>query len=1450
MKRAAFVLSAALSVFLLQASALAQAASSAAPPASGDRGRPKYKADELLVRFRAGAAGADMQAAHGRVQAQVAKSYHIVPNLQLVRLPAGTNLPQAARAYWKDKTVLYVEPNYRVQTLTTPNDPLYTNGTQWDLNNTGQNGGTADADIDAPEAWSITTGDSSVVIGVIDTGVDYNHPDLTGNMHRLESDCSDGVDNDGNGHIDDCFGINAITGSSDPFDDFGHGTHVSGTIGAKGNNGLGVAGVNWNVGLVACKFLDSTGSGFTSDAVTCLEYFKDLKDNHGLNLVATNNSWGGGDFSQALSDAIDAHRQSGILFIAAAGNSAADNDGGGFFPADYFLPNVLAVAATDRNDALASFSNFGKRTVHLGAPGVSIINTLPTSGPLSDPSGYGLLSGTSMAAPHVAGVAALLKAQDSSRDWRAIKNLILAGGDDKASLANTITGKRLNANGALTCSNSTELSRLRPVGNSPTAGGGATVLLAVLHINCGVPNGDVSVTINPGGTMVTLKDDGVAPDQADGDGIYTGQFTAGAPGAYTVSITGGETFTLTVLAPYFFQPATNSYRTIGSINDLNFPGTGIALITPSFPIPFSGGSFSSLLVSSYGTISFDSVFSNSFNTPLPATGTQTLVAPFWANLYAPNATQNVFWEEGGTAPNRELVIEWRDLRPNNSCITDTVRFQVVFFESKSDVLFNYADVGGCSAFPDYGRLATVGVQVSSTSANQYSFNSVSLDDNRALLWTTTGPNVANPFPSISSISPTSTSSNADFTLTVNGSNFVRDSVVRWSGFDRPTTFVNSGQLTAQISPAGLFGNPYPVTVFTIAGGTSNAATFTLIAPTITSLAPASADAGGPGFTLTVNGTNFASDSVVQWNGADRPTTFVNSGQLTATISAADIAVPNAFLPVTVTNPGGFCCSLREFVVLGPEIAGLTPASAGVGGPGFTLLVGGVNFPSGSVVRWNGADRPTTFVNRGLLTATISAADIATLANVTITVVSPFGVTNWCAPFPFTPTGCVDPAIFSVVPPVISVLRPSSANAGDPGFTLEVFALNPIGFVNGSVVRWNGSDRPTTFFPPTELRAAISAADIIVTGNVPVTVVNPGGTTSIPATFTVVGPGILGLAPGSASAGGPGFTLTVSGGIFASGAVVYWNGAARPTTFVNVGQLTIPIGASDITTPGSSTVWVVNPNGATTNTVNFQVNGPAISVLATQPVSGGGPGFILTVNGSDFVNGSVVRWNGSDRATTFVNSGQLTAAITASDVAKPGLAAVDVVNPGGSTSPALNFPITDFALGVSPASMTVPPGQAALYTVTATSIGGTFGNTISLSCSLASAIGTCSFAPPSLNPGVGSLTSTLTLQTSASAALQPPSTSPLEVPAVAFLLWMPLAAFLGVTPAARRRKTDILLRTLLSLLLGCMMLQAGCGGGGGATSSSPPPRGPRTVTVTVTGTTGALQHSTTTTLVIQ
>jgi subtilisin family serine protease len=381
----------------------------------------------------------------------------------------------------------------------------------------------------------VSTGDPSVVVAVVDTGVDHNHEDLRANMWVNEAERLGvpGRDDDGNGYVDDVYGYNAVQNGGDPTDDVGHGTHVAGTIGAVGDNGLGVAGVNWNVKIMACKFMDATGAGYASDAIECLQYVKAMKD-RGVNVVAANNSWGGGPYSRAMEDAV---RSLGdILFVAAAGNDGANNDATPTYPACYDLPNVISVAAVDSADALAPFSNRGSRTVHVGAPGVDILSTLPGSV-------YGSMSGTSMASPHVAGLAALIRARYPTLDWRATKNLILSSGESLPALAtSTATGKEINAAAALACANRTTFAVLKaPASTSP----GVPAVLSALSVNCADPLAPVTVTL-PDGQSVALFDDGIPPDLAAGDGVFSATWTpAGLATMLTfASPAGSETVSL------------------------------------------------------------------------------------------------------------------------------------------------------------------------------------------------------------------------------------------------------------------------------------------------------------------------------------------------------------------------------------------------------------------------------------------------------------------------------------------------------------------------------------------------------------------------------------------------------------------------------------------------------------------------------------------------------------------------------------------------------------------------------------------------------------------------------------------------------------------------------------------------------------------------------------------
>ncbi|HTW96221.1 MAG TPA: GC-type dockerin domain-anchored protein [Candidatus Methylomirabilis sp.] len=505
----------------------------------------------------------------------------------------------------------------------------------------------------------------------------------------------------------------------------------------------------------------------------------------------------------------------------------------------------------------------------------------------------------------------------------------------------------------------------------------------------------------------------------------------------------------------------------------------------------------------------------------------------------------------------------------------------------------------------------------------------------------------------------------------------------------PATDLTKASTTIQITVT----NPTP------GGGTSNAQTFTINnpVPTTTSISPTSKTVGDAQFTLTINGTNFVSTSVVDWNGSARATTFVNDTQLTATIPATDLTKASTTIQITVTNPtpGGGTSNAQTFTINNPvpTTTSISPTSKTVGDAQFTLTINGTNFVSTSVVDWNGSARATTFVNSTQLTAVIPATDLtAASTTIQITVVNP------------TPGGGTSNAqTFTINNPVPTTtsISPTSKTVGDAQFTLTINGTN---FVSTSVVDWNGSARATTFVNSTQLTAVIPATDLTkASTTIQITVTNPtpGGGTSNAQTFTInnLVPTTTSISPTSKTVGDAQFTLTINGTNFVSTSVVDWNGSARATTFVNSTQLTAVIPATDLTKASTTiqiTVTNPTPGGGTSNAQTFTINNPVPTTTSISPTSKtvGDAQFTLTVNGTNFVSTSVVDWNGSARATTFVSSTSLTAIIPTTDLATSTTASVTVFNPapGGGTSNAQNFivnnlPATKFII-VSPASGTV------------------------------------------------------------------------------------------------------------------------------------------------------------------
>jgi subtilisin family serine protease len=408
---------------------------------------------EVIVKFRADATeagrGAALQHANAAVRERIvtATMRRGGDNDGIVVIHSGLGTGAAIERLRANPSVEYAEPNYVYQHSAVSNDTYFNSNQLW-----GMYGGTSSpANVygsHAAVAWAANHTDcSSVYVGIIDEGYMFTHTDLAANAAVNPGEVAgNGVDDDGNGYVDDVRGWDFDGNNNTVFDGTtdDHGTHVAGTIGGVGGNGAGVAGVCWNVKLLSAKFLGRNG-GTTANAVKAVDYFTDLKTRHGLNLVATNNSWGGGGFSQALQDAIGRANDANILFVAASGNSSYNCETSSCYPGEYPNANVISVASITSSGAMSSFSNYGSTTVDIGAPGSGVVSTVPASSKGAVVSGYASYSGTSMASPHVAGAAALYAAYHPGSSAATIKSAILSTAVATPSLVGkTVTGGRLS----------------------------------------------------------------------------------------------------------------------------------------------------------------------------------------------------------------------------------------------------------------------------------------------------------------------------------------------------------------------------------------------------------------------------------------------------------------------------------------------------------------------------------------------------------------------------------------------------------------------------------------------------------------------------------------------------------------------------------------------------------------------------------------------------------------------------------------------------------------------------------------------------------------------------------------------------------------------------------------------------------------------------------------------
>ena len=412
----------------------------------------------LLVRFDASQSAEDIDFTISLGGGRVIERYSIVPGLVHATLD-GISVQDAIDLFQQLPGVEYAEPDYIVRASVIPNDPGF--GNLWGMNRTN------DADIDAPEGWDIFRGNANFPVGVIDTGVQYTHPDLAANIWTNPGEIAgNGIDDDGNGFIDDTRGWDFVNNDNNPMDDNGHGTHCAGTIGGVGNNGIGVVGVMWTTKIVPLKFLGANGSGSITAALGCLQYAT------GKGIKVSSNSWGGGGYSQSFFNAIESSKAIGHIFVAAAGNSGTNNDTTPSYPASYTNDNVIAVASTTNTDAMSSFSQYGLTSVDIGAPGSSIYSTYPTNS-------YATLSGTSMATPHVAGVVTSVYGQNTSWTYTQVRSRVLSTARPIAALnGRCVTGGVVNLAAALVNNNSTPTISVTSPANGLVVAAGTAVSLS------------------------------------------------------------------------------------------------------------------------------------------------------------------------------------------------------------------------------------------------------------------------------------------------------------------------------------------------------------------------------------------------------------------------------------------------------------------------------------------------------------------------------------------------------------------------------------------------------------------------------------------------------------------------------------------------------------------------------------------------------------------------------------------------------------------------------------------------------------------------------------------------------------------------------------------------------------------------------------------------------------
>jgi subtilisin family serine protease len=702
------------------ASSLALASQPVLAAEAPDNTTPAFRSDRILIKPRT--AGdleqkRTLQRFHTAQGVQVFREFHHLDGIQDLQLPPGRDVSTVIRQYQESGLVEFAEPDLRLTLAATPNDPAFASGLLWHLNNLGQNSGKSDADIDAPEGWDLANTASNVVVATVDSGVRYTHEDLAANIWINPREIpGNGVDDDANGFIDDVHGINAAANTGDPIDLIGHGTQVAGFIGGVGNNGIGIAGVAWRVRLMACRFQDDSGTGFLSDAAQCIDYALA----NGAQII--NGSFVTTSFSSVLYNAMNNCRIAGVIFVAAAGNDGVNTDVTPYYPAGFNFDNIVAVAASTRTDALATFSNYGAVSVDLAAPGQDVYSTFNSAD-----NGYTVNSGTSFASPIVAGAFALLRARNPSATYHQLIQQVLATVDPLPGLAGKcVSGGRLNLVRALGTSTAANFVATPPAGTTPLTVSFVNTSFGLFtnsHWDFG--DGTFSNESDPAHTYVY-------------EGLYNVQLTVSGNDGLVSS----TNKSVAVVPDYLMLSTPIAWINPSTMPALNLVGDGVSR-DQSLPFAFKyfGQYYTSVYVGANGVVGFSSQnLSAASNTDLPnASAPNNVMCPYWDDLN-PTST-SVRMGIVGVAPDRRAVISWVSVPAAGGGPPAAFTFQVILEETSNEIVFQYLEVRPTSNNSSAGgRSATIGIEDSTGwVARKYSFNgSAPLGNNQALRFIPSG----------------------------------------------------------------------------------------------------------------------------------------------------------------------------------------------------------------------------------------------------------------------------------------------------------------------------------------------------------------------------------------------------------------------------------------------------------------------------------------------------------------------------------------------------------------------------------------------------------------------------------------------------------------------------------------------------------------------------------------